>query len=331
MNKTIAITLAGLLAGAALAQSKSITVYTGRSKGLVDPIVQQFEQDTGIKVNVRYATDSAIIAALQEEGKASPADVLWANSSGSLGIANEAGLLTTLSKTLVSKFPEVYAPSNNTWIPLSVRFRVMAYNTNKVKPESFPKSVMDLPKHKEFKGRIGWTPTYASFQDFVGAMIALKGEAATREWLLGMKALEPKSYAASNVAMMEGIRNNEIDVAITNHYYIQRFIKSGAPIGTYYFQQGDVGGLALVTGAGILKTSKKRADALKFLNYLVAPKAQQFFTAEVFEYPVTNKIILSSSLLPFAEAAKLSPKIDQEKMGPRLEQAQKLLREVGLL
>ncbi|GEM49692.1 iron ABC transporter substrate-binding protein [Deinococcus cellulosilyticus] len=331
MKKMVVLTLAGLLAGAALAQSKSITVYTGRSKGLVDPIVQQFEKDTGIKVNVRYATDSAILAALQEEGKASPADLLWANSSGTLGIANEAGLLSTLSKSLVQKFPEAYAPNNNTWIPLSVRFRVMAYNTTKIKPEALPKSVMDLPKHPEFKGKVGWTPTYASFQDFVGAMIALKGEAATREWLLGMKALEPKSYAASNVAMMEGIRNGEIDIAITNHYYIQRFVKSGAPIGTHYFQAGDPGSLALVTGAGVLKTSKKRADALKFLNYLVGAKAQQFFTGELFEYPTANNTILPSTLLPFADAAKLSPKIDQEKFGPRLEQAQKLLREVGLL
>lgn len=331
MKKTLTLTLTALIAGAALAQSKTITVYTGRSKGLVDPIVQQFEKDTGIKVNVRYATDSAILAALQEEGKASPADILWANSSGTLGIANDAKLLSTLSKTFSKKFADTYTPSNNTWVPLSVRFRVMAYNTTKIKPETLAKSVLELPKQTNLKGRIGWTPTYASFQDFIGAMIALKGEAVTKEWLLGMKALEPKSYAASNVAMMEGIRNGEIDVALTNHYYIQRFVKSGAPIGTHYFQAGDVGSLALVTGAGILKTSKNRTDATKFLNYLLQAKAQQFFTGELFEYPAANNTILPSTLLPFNDAAKLSPKIDQEKLGPRLEQAQKLLREVGLL
>ncbi|HWG84163.1 MAG TPA: iron ABC transporter substrate-binding protein [Deinococcales bacterium] len=329
--------LAGVLAAATIAAAAAaqtttttLTVYSGRSQSLVDPIVKQFEKDTGIKVQVRYGTDAALLAAIQEEGARSPADIFWANTSGALGAASRAKLLTNLPASLRGK-SAAFTPDSGQWTPLSVRFRVLAYNSSKVKPEQLPTSVLDLPKLTQFKGRIGWTPTYSSFQDFLGALITLKGEAAARQWLEGMKALQPKSYASSNVQMMEAIRGGEIDLALTNHYYIQRFVKSGAPIGTHYFAAGDPGSLALVTGAGVLKSSKKGVSAQRLVRYLLDAKAQQYFTSEVFEYPVSGNVIVPGTLLPLNDALNRSPKIDQERIGDTLEQAQKLLREAGLI
>jgi iron(III) transport system substrate-binding protein len=329
-QRTVILGLALLsLSNLAFGQS-SITVYSGRGQGLVDPIVKQFERDTNIKVNVRYGTDAALLAALQEEGARSPADVFWANTSGALGAASKAKLLRPLPASLIAKKP-AFVPDSGLWTPLSVRFRALAYENKKVKPEELPASVFDLPKLTKFKGRIGWTPTYSSFQDFIGAMIVLKGEAATKQWLEDMKKLEPKSYAASNTAMMEGIRGGEIDIALTNHYYIQRYVKSGAPIGTHYFASGDVGSLALVTGAGIMASSKNFVGAQRLLRYLLDTKAQQFFTGEIFEYPVLATTILPSTLLPFNDMVARSPKIDFERNIDNLEPALKVLREAGLI
>lgn len=313
-----------------LAQDKSITVYSGRSQALVEPLVKQFERESGIKVNVKYATDAALVAALQEEGSRTPADVFWANTSGALGVAAKAKLLKPLPSNLRGK-SAAFTPESGLWTPISVRFRVLAYNNKTIKPEELPASVMDLTKLSKFKGKIGWTPTYSSFQDFIGAMIALKGSEASKAWLEGIKALEPKNYAASNTAMMEALKAGEIDIALTNHYYIQRFVKSGAPIGTHYFAAGDPGSLALITGAGLLNSSKKTVDSQKLLRYLLEPKSQQYFTGEVFEYPVISNVILPGTLLPFIEMVNRSPKIDQEKTGELLEPAQKLLRDAGII
>jgi iron(III) transport system substrate-binding protein len=324
--------LGGIIASGLVssAQDKAITVYSGRSQALVEPLVKQFERESGIKVNVKYATDAALVAAIQEEGSRSPADVFWANTSGALGVAAKAKLLKTLPANLRGK-SAAFTPESGTWTPISVRFRVLAYNNKTVKAEELPASVMDLTKLSKFKGKIGWTPTYSSFQDFVGAMIALKGPEASKTWLDGIKVLEPKNYAASNTAMMEALKAGEIDIALTNHYYIQRFVKSGAPIGTHYFAAGDPGSLALITGAGILSSSKKTVDAQKLLRYLLEPKSQQYFTGEVFEYPVISSVILPGTLLPFNEMVNRSPKIDQEKSGELLEPAQKLLRDAGII
>ncbi|MFC5850241.1 extracellular solute-binding protein [Deinococcus petrolearius] len=91
MKRTVIAVTALLIAGTSLAQSDTLTVYSGRAKTFVDPIVQQFERQTGIKVNVRYGTDAQLVAALREEGKRSPADVYWGNSVGALGELSEEG------------------------------------------------------------------------------------------------------------------------------------------------------------------------------------------------------------------------------------------------
>jgi iron(III) transport system substrate-binding protein len=322
--------LTAIASGLINAQDKSITIYSGRSQALVEPLLKQFERETGIKTNVKYATDAALLAAIQEEGSRTPADVFWANTSGALGVAAKAKLLKVLPANLRGK-TAAFTPESGMWTPTSVRFRVLAYNNKTIKPEELPASVMDLTKLSKFKGKIGWTPTYSSFQDFIGAMIALKGTEASKTWLDGIKALEPKNYAASNTAMMEALKAGEIDIALTNHYYIQRFVKSGAPFGTHYFAAGDPGSLALITGAGLLTASKKTVDSQKLLRYLLEPKSQQYFTGEVFEYPVISNVILPGTLLPFSEMVNRSPKIDQEKTGELLEPAQKLLRDAGII
>ncbi len=316
-----------VLLGAVYAQQQSLTVYTGRGQGLVEPLVKQFEAETGIKVNVRYGRDAEILAALQEEGSRSPADIFWANTAGALGIASERGLFIRLGDS-ITRVPVSFVPASRQWVPLTVRLRVVAYNPAKVKPEDLPKSILELPKLTQFKGRIGWTPTYSSFQDMIAAMVLQHGEARTRQWLSEMKALEPKAYA-SNPAMMEAIRSGEIDLGSTNHYYIQRFVRAGQQIGTYYFADGDAGGLALVTGAGILKTSKNIAAANRLLLWLLSPKGQQFFASEIIEYPVARGVVLSGNLLPLNQALAKSPKLDFEKLP--LDTALRLLREAGLL
>lgn len=313
--------------GAVAQAQQSLTVYTGRGQGLVEPLVKQFQDETGIRVAVRYGRDAEMLAALQEEGSRSPADIFWGNTAGALGVAAERRLLAPLGASLTGRVT-AFVPGSRSWVPLTVRLRVVAFNPARVKPEGLPKSILDMPKLTQYKGRIGWTPTYSSFQDMIAAMVLMHGEARTKAWLEDMKKLEPKSYP-SNPAMMEAIRAGEIDLGSTNHYYIQRFVRAGQQIGTYYFDDGDTGSLALVTGAGILRTSKNSAAANRFLLWLLGNKAQQYFTSEIIEYPVIRGIVSTANLLPLQEAIAKSPRVDFEKLP--LETALRLLREAGLL
>ncbi|BFH75257.1 iron ABC transporter substrate-binding protein [Thermus thermophilus] len=330
MVKRYLLTLAAFAALGALAQSPTLTIYSGRGQSLVEPLVKQFEAETGIRVQVRYGTDAQILAALQEEGSRSPADLFWANTAGALGQASAKGLLRPLGETLLEK-PIAFVPASRTWVPVTVRLRVLAYNPDRIKAEELPESLLDLPRfarEKGLVGRVGWTPTYSSFQDMVAGIIALHGEAKAREWLQAMKALSPKAYA-SNPAMLDAIRAGEVDLGSTNHYYVVRFRRAGYRLGMHHFRDGDAGNLALVTGAGILKTSKNLAAATRFLTFLLSPQAQQYFVGNIGEYPLVKGVVLDPNLLPLEEALAKSPKLDFEKLP--LDRALRLLRETGVL
>ena len=310
--------------------TRELVVYSGRSKGLVHPIIKQFEKETGITVKVRYGNTAQLAVALLEEGEKSPADLFWAQDAGALGAVSKQGLFQTLPESILSKVPNKFRNAEGTWTATSGRARVLAYAPERVKAEELPNSIFDLTDQK-WKGRVGWAPQNASFQAFVTAMRVLEGEEKAEGWLRGMKANGAKSYP-KNTPIIRALAAEEIDLGLPNHYYLMRFKKSdsGFPVEQTFFASGDAGNLVNVAGIGILKSST-HADAVNsFVEYLLSPKVQQFFISEVFEYPVTDAVIPSEKLLPLNELLKRTPEINLEKLDD-LEGTLKLLRETDIL
>lgn len=307
-----------------------LVIYSGRSQALVDRFLDQYRDITERNVQARFGRDAELLAALEEEGPRSPAGLFWANTAGALGAAGNAGLLVELPDSLLRE-PAAFVPSSGRWVPLTVRFRVLAYHPDRLQPGDLPTGVMDLPGRSDLQGRIGWTPTYSSFQDFVTAMRIVHGDDASRAWLDGMRALSPRGYP-SNAPMLEALAAGEIDVALTNHYYVLRAQDADARqrVAIHHFAPGDVGNLALVTGAGILVTAEQHQPALDFISYLLSSEAQSRAAATVFEYPVIAGTALPPGGLTFEEAVGLSPDIDFEQLRD-LEGTLRLLRDVGLL
>jgi iron(III) transport system substrate-binding protein len=325
---------------AAEEEAGEVVIYSGRSEVLVDSLVEMYRQQTGVDVQVRYGSDAQLLAALEEEGDRSPADVFWANTTGALGQAVQAGLLAPLPDSLLRR-PTGFVPSGGRWMPITTRFRVLAYNPDRVSPEELPTSVLDLPDRAAFAGRIGWTPTYSSFQDFVTALRVVHGEDTTRAWLEGMQALDPNAYA-SNTPMIQALAAGEIDVALTNHYYVLRLkygdakiedptaVTPEAAVATHHFAPGDIGNLALVTGAGVLQTSDQAEQAHDVLRFLLSEPAQSFAANTLNEYPLIEQAEVPDYLMPLDEARQLSPTFDLERLS-ELDATLQLLRDVGAL
>ena len=347
----LAVVLALTSVGCQQAEQDELVIYSGRSQALVDSLVEMYRQRTERPVSIKYGTDSQLLAALQEEGDQSPADVFWANTTGALSNAIENDLLTTLPDTLVDR-PARFAPDSKRWVPVTTRFRVLAYNTSNVDSTDLPASVLDLPEQTQLDGRIGWTPAYSSFQDFVTALRTLQGEDAARQWLQGMKDLNPKSYT-SNTPMIQALAAGEIDVALTNHYYVLRLQHGGAegeyeeeegeegeeeesaprrqaPVETYHFEPGDAGNLALVTGAGVLQTTDQSEAAQEFLRFLLSQDAQAFAASSVNEYPVIPGAEVQPYMLPAQDALALSPDFNYDQLRD-IDATLELLRDENLL
>ena len=309
------------------ADADEVTVYAGRKQVLVDGLAETWPGGTA---QIRYGSDAELLAALGEEGDRSPAGVFWANTAGALGAAVSEGLLAPLSDETLA-LADGYVPSSGLWAPLTVRFRVLAYNPDAISADALPASVLGLPGMDEMEGRIGWTPSYSSFQDFITALRLTEGEDAARTWIREMKALDPKAYP-SNTPMLEALVAGEIDVALTNHYYVLRVQETDpdAPVATHHFAEGDIGNLALVTGAGVLKTAEDPAAAERFVAFLLSGAAQEAAAGAVNEYPVVRDTPVPARLMAFDDAVRLSPEFDMEGLRD-LDATLRLLRDEGLL
>ena len=312
------------------ANAHELVIYSGRSKSLVAPIIEQFQKETGITVRVRYGSTAQLAVALLEEQSKSPADLFWAQDAGALGAVNKEGLFNPLPESILSSAPQHFRNSAGRWVATSGRARVIAYAPERVKPEALPDSIFELTDPK-WKGRVGWAPQNASFQAFVTGLRMLKGEQKAEEWLRGMKANSAKSYP-KNTPIIQALASGEIDLGLPNHYYLFRFKKEDAnfPVEQAFFKAGDPGNLVNVAGIGLLKTSSHSQEAHTFIQFLLSAKAQRFFVNEVFEYPVTDEVIPNVKLLPLDELLKLMPKLDLETLDD-LEGTLKLLRKVEIL
>lgn len=310
--------------------AQELILYSGRSKSLVEPIIEAFEKETGIRVRVRYGDTSQLAIALLEEGRRSPADLFWAQDGGALGVLSNHDMFSRLPQALINKTPALFQSGNGTWVATSGRARVVAYNPYRVPEHELPESIYDLADPK-WANRIGWAPQNASFQTFISAMVALDGREKVKQWLTALRTNGAKSYR-SNVPIIQAIAANEIDLGITNHYYLIRFKQSDGnfPVEQIFLREGDPANFVNIAGAGILTTARNKTEAEKFIDFLLSPRGQKFFTNQVFEYPVLDPVTPNPVLLPLPELLEIMPRINIDRLDT-LDDTLRLLREVGLL
>lgn len=322
-------TLVATLLSAPLAAA-DLTLYSGRGESMVEPIITQFEKNTGISVNVRYGDTAQLAVLIQEEGSRSPADLYWGQDAGAMGALSKAGLLAELPADIYDGLPGIYTSESGNWVAASGRARLFAYSPERVSEDELPKSVFDLT-NGQYEGRVGWAPTNGSFQSFVTAMRLEHGEERTREWLEGMRDNGAVVFR-NNTTQVQGIADGEIDFGLVNNYYLPKFKATDAdfPVEQAFFAEGDIGNLVNVAGIAVLASSDNQEAAAEFVRFLLSPAAQQYFTGNVYEYPVTRDVIQNPILEDFDRLLEVSPQIDLDDLED-LEGTLNLLREVGLL
>ncbi len=280
-----------------------LVVYSGRSESLVDNVIQQFAEATGIAVEVKYANTAQLAATLLEEGDNSPADVFFAQDPGGLGAVETQ--LDILPGSILEQVPEWARSPQNKWVGISGRARAVVYNTERLTEADLPDDMFGFTD-PAWQNRIGWAPTNASFQTMVTAMRSEWGEARTREWLAGIQANNPRIYP-KNTPQVAAAAAGEIDVGFVNHYYLFRFLAEEGenfPARNYHPRAGGPGSIVMVAGAGILSSAENEENARRFLEFMLSPVAQQYFAGQTFEYPLVAGVKTQRVLVPLADIVK---------------------------
>ena len=311
------------------ADAGSLVIYSGRSENLVGPLIEQFKTATGINVEVRYGSTPEVAATLLEEGANSPADLFFAQDPGGLGAVANAGLLAPLPAAIVDAVKPRFRSPDSLWVGVAGRARVVVYNTEAITEADLPTDIAGFTD-PAWSGRIGWAPTNASFQAMVTGMRKLWGEEETRTWLEGIQANEPVVFEG-NAPIVEAVAAGEIDIGFVNHYYLYRFLAEqgeGFTARNYFLPGGGPGSLVMVAGAGRLAAGQNEANALQFIEFLVSPEAQQYFTQETGEYPVIEGVAGPEGLTPIEELD--TPDIALTDLAD-LQGTTQLLQDVGVL
>ena len=325
----------GLLLSASLAacslvgSQQSITVYSGRSEELVGPLIERFESETGINVEVRYGDTAELASTILEEGNNSPADVYFAQDAGALGAVAASGLLEELPAELLARVPERFRSPAGEWVGVSGRARVVVYDSREMSEDDLPQSIFDFTD-PAWSGRLGWAPTNGSFQAFVTALRVLEGEDAARQWLEGIVANEPRVYGG-NIPIVQAVADGEIDAGFVNHYYLLRFLAEQGetfPARNYFLPGSDPGSLVNAAGASILASSDAQADAQRFVEFLLSDESQRYFAEETYEYPLVSGIDGPVGTPPLSEIP--TPQIDLSNLSD-LQGTLRLLSETGAL
>lgn len=282
-----------------------ITVYSGRNENLVGPLIERFEAETGITVEVRYGNTAQMAAQLLEEGERTPADVFLAQDAGALGAVAKAGLFAPLPDEVRQQVPPAYQAAGGEWVGVTGRSRVLVYNPEAVAEDELPASVFELTE-PHWRGRVGLAPTNASFQAFITAIRVNHGDDVAADWLAGMAANDPQ-IRENNVQILTDVAEGRLDAGLINHYYLhEQAAEAGVPVDefnarNYRFPDGDIGAMVNISGVGVLKNAAEDPDALAFVDYLLSEAGQTYFTEETSEYPVVAGVAPPAGLEPLSE------------------------------
>ena len=309
-------------------EGETLVVYSGRSEELVQPIIDQFGEEFGVTVEVRYGDSAEMAALILEEGDSSPADVFFSQDAGALGALSQEGLFAELPEDILSRVDSRFSDPDGQWVGISGRARAVVYNTEALTEADIPESILDFTD-EQWSGRLGWAPTNASFQAFVTALRVERGDDVAREWLEGMVANDIAVYEG-NSPIVQAVIDGEIDAGFVNHYYLLRMEAEAGedlPAENFIYSNGDPGALINVAGAGVLASgSQELANA--FVGYLLDTEAQQYFADETFEYPLIEGVEGDPGLVPLEEIE--TPDIDLSDLAD-LEGTLEMLRDVGIL
>jgi iron(III) transport system substrate-binding protein len=295
----------------------SILVYNAQHTNLTQAWADGFTRESGIKVVLRNGGDTELGNQIVQEGTASPADVFLTENSPAMALVDAAGLFAPLPNDILARVPDNFRSGDGRWVGIAARTTVFAYNKGKLAPAQLPVSLMDLADPK-WKGRWGASPAGPDFQAIVGALLELKGEAATAAWLKAMK--QNATAYRGNGAALKAVNAGEIEGAIIFHYYYfgdqAKTGENSNNTGLYYFRNEDPGAFVSISGGGVLASSKRPSQAQAFLRWIVGPLGQDVLkTGNSYEYAVGVGAQSNPKLVPLADLH--APKVEPSKLSSK--------------
>tara|TARA_Y100000768_G_C23989443_1_gene691225 strand:- start:2990 stop:4021 length:1032 start_codon:yes stop_codon:yes gene_type:complete len=281
--------------------TEEVNLYTARKEHLIKPLINIFEDETGIKVNVVSAKSKILVKKIMDEGATSPADVLITVDAGNLYKAKMKNISQKIeSDKLNNLVPEYLRDKDGHWYGLSIRSRIIMYNPKSINPKEIM-NYEDLSK-SFLKGRVCIRSSSNIYnQSLLASLIYYKGEKEALKWAKGVVNNFSRDPKGNDRGQMTAVVLGKCDVTLANTYYLGKWISSkkdserqyAKKIKVIFPNQGDRGAHINISGAFVTKYAKNKENAIKLIEFLASNKAQEIYAKKNHEYPIRQDIDIS--------------------------------------
>ena len=296
--------------------ANEVNIYTSRHYDADDILYEEFTKETGIKVNIISGSGSALMERLKSEGDNSPGDVFFTVDAGNLSKFQKEGFFQSIkSKKIKSVVPEELRGPNDEWISIAKRARVIFYNPKNVSENELKNLSYEDLSDPKWKGRIVIRSSSNMYnQSLVASIISNNGIAATEKWAKAFVSNFARKPQGNDRSQILAVANGEADIAIANTYYLGLMLSgrggeeqeaAGSKVKIYFPNQDNRGAHVNVSGGGVLKNAPNKANAIKFLEFLLSEKAQIHIVNNTFEYPVLDTVMPNSLIAQFGTDFKI--------------------------
>ena len=327
--KKISLLLSLFIIFSCAKDSSELTVYTSRQPQLIEPIVEQFTNETGIKVNLLSGNAQELMERIDIEGEDSPADIFMTVDAGVLWQAAERDILAKIdSEILNENIPAHLRDSKNEWFGLSKRARTIVFSSDQFKDNDFS-TYEDLADPK-WKGKLCLRTSKKVYnRSLIASMIDAYGFDKSKEVVSGWISNLATEVFSNDTNALKAVSSGQCGVTIVNTYYLARLLDDPEynNLSLFWANQSDRGVHVNISGAGVVKTSKNKKNAVLLLEYLSSNKAQDFYASANKEYPVLIGAKIDESIENWGSFSEHT--INVSKLGSLQKEAVFLAQEAG--
>ena len=306
-----------------------LTIYTSRQPQLLEPIIEDFFQDTGIKVNLLSGNAQELMERIDIEGEDSPADIFMTVDAGVLWQATERKIFSETNSDILKKnIPEYLRDPSNQWFGFSKRARTIVYSSDKFSDNDF--SSYEALSDPKWAGKLCLRTSKKVYnRSLMASMIDAYGYDEAKAVVLGWVSNLATEVFSNDTNALKAVSSGQCGVTIVNTYYLARLLDDPKydNLSLFWANQGDRGVHVNISGAGVVKTSKNKANAVKLLEYLSSMKAQDFYASANKEYPVLASADIDDSIEGWGEFSE--DNINVSKLGSLQKEAVFLAQEAG--
>lgn len=303
-STVIRILIGSLLTLSCFAQAAEVNVYSARKDELIKPLLDKFESETGIAVNLVTGNADALISRMQSEGQYSPVDVLLTTDVGRLERAKSLALLQSVeSDVLNSAIAENFRDSEGFWYALTKRARTVMYHPDRVDPENLT-GILGLAD-EQWKGRVCVRSSNNIYnQSMVASMLLKHDKNVVEDWAERLVTNFARAPKGGDRDQIKAVVAGECDVAIANSYYLAGMLSDSneanaaiaRQVKVFWPSDTDKGTHVNISGAAVAKHAPNKDSAVALLEFLTRKDSQQWYAEHNHEYPVMQDVPVSDVL-----------------------------------